>query len=75
MCEGENTVLVKFWPMGSNPGFDVTIFVFSVDVIVIFVNFCGAPWLMMVNGSAILIFLSFVFEGENTRFVRLWFTL
>ena len=75
MCEGENTILVKFWPMDSNSGFDVAIFVFSVDVIVIFVNFCGTPWLMMVNWGAILIFFSFIDEGENTLFVRLWFVL
>ena len=75
MCEGKNTFLVKLWPVGTNSGFNVAIFVLFVDVIVIFVNFCGTPWLMMVNGSAILISFSFIDEGKNTTFVRLWFIL
>ena len=75
MCEGKNTFLVKLWPVGTNSGFNVAIFVFSVDVISICINFCGAPWLMMINWSAILVCFFFVFEGKNTTFVRLWFIL
>ena len=62
-------------PFSKLPCFYVAIFVFSVDVISICINFCGAPWLMMINWSAIFIGFSFVYEGENTTLVRLRFIL